>query len=50
MCQKQVNGREKKAHDNIHVVGNAWEGCKKMWMECGSDECDVLMPIKAQDG
>ena len=23
---------------------------KKMWMECGSDECDVWMPIKAPDG
>ena len=35
---------------NIKVVGNAWEGFKKMWMECGSDECDVWMPIKAPGG
>ena len=21
-----------------------------MWMECGSDECDVWMPINAPDG
>ena len=50
MSQKQAMGRKKGGGDNIKAVGNAWEGFKKMWIECGSDEYDVWMPIKAPDG
>ena len=50
MSQKQAKEREKGGNNNIKVVGNVWEGFKKMWMECGNDECDVWMPIKAPDG
>ena len=50
MSHKQAKGRKKGGDDYIKVVGNTWEGFKKMWMECGSDECDVWMPIKAPDG
>ena len=41
MSQKQAKGRKKGEDNNIKVVGNAWEEFKKIWMECGSDECDM---------
>ena len=50
LCFRYVSetgkGEKKGGDDNIKVVGNAWEGFKKMWMECGSNECDVWMPMK----
>ena len=50
MSQKQAKGREKGVDDNIKDIGNEWEGFNEMWMECGNDECDVWMQIKAPDG
>ena len=49
MSRKQAKEGEKGGDDNIKVVGNASAGFKKMWMKCGSDECDVLLPIKAPE-
>ena len=34
----------------MKVDGNTWEGFKKRWMECGNEECDVLMSIKLPEG
>ena len=50
MSQKQAKGRKKGGDDNIKDSGNEWEGYMGMWMECGNDECDVWMQIKAPDG
>ena len=50
MSQKQAKGRKKGGDNNIKDIGNEWEGFKEMWMECGNDECDVWMQIKAPDG
>ena len=50
MSQKQAKGRKKGGDDNIKDIGNEWEGFKEMWVECGNDECDVWMQIKAPDG
>ena len=50
MSQKQEKGRKKGGDDNIKDIGNEWEGFREMWMECGNDECDVWMQIKAPDG
>ena len=50
MSQKQAKGRKKGGDDNIKDIGNEWEGYKGMWMECGNDECEVWVQIKAPDG
>ena len=50
MSQKQAKGRKKGKDDNIKDSGNEWEGYKGMWMECGNDECEVWVQIKAPDG
>ena len=33
LVQSFTKGRKKGGYDNIKVVGNEWEGFKKMWME-----------------
>ena len=50
MSQKQAKGRKKGGDNHIKDIVNELEGFKEMWMECGNDECDVLMQIKAPDG